>query len=192
MKDKLKIHIVTGNKNKLESARKRLEPYKIIVEQIKLDIIEPQSEDIKFVAEFKANQAFEKSGVPVLVSDTGWSIPALNGFPGPLMHYISDWFEAGDFLNLMQNKEDRTVVIENVAVYKDKDQIKTFVSKRTGRILSEARGEGVAIDRIATFRSDNKTIAECMTLGIPSFDEELTDSIWTQFGEWYNSTINQI
>ncbi len=105
---------------------------------------------------------------------------------------MSDWFEAVDFLNLMKDKEDRAVIIENVAVYKDKDQIKTFVSRRTGKILSEARGEGVAIDRIVTFRSDNKTSGECMELGISSFDEELMDSIWTQFGEWYSTNINQV
>lgn len=191
MKDDLKVHIVTGNKNKLESARKRLEPFRITVEQIKLEIIEPQSEDIKFVAEFKATQAFEKVGKPVLVSDTGWSIPALKGFPGPLMHYMTDWFEAEDFLNLMKGKEDRTIIIENIATYKDKDQIKTFTSKRIGKILFEAKGIGAPIDKVATFRSDNKTIGECMELGISSFDEELTDSIWTQFGEWYSTNINQ-
>lgn len=183
------LYIVTGNKNKFESAKKRLEPFNIEVEQVKLDIIEPQSEDIKFVAEFKANQAFEKVGKPVLVSDTGWSIPALKGFPGPLMHYMTDWFEAQDFLNLMRDKEDRTIIIENIATYKDGDQIKTFSSKRIGRILFEAKGIGAPIDKVVTFRSDNKTIGECMELGISSFDEELTDSIWTQFGEWYKPVI---
>lgn len=125
----------------------------------------------------------------MLVADTGWNIPALNGFPGPFMHYIAEWFTVDDLLNLMKPKDDRTILMENVAVFKDKDGIQIFSSNRLGKILLEAHGEGIPIDQIATFRQDNKTVSECVEGRISHFDENgvNNDSVWTQFGKWYTS-----
>lgn len=77
------IYLVTDNKRKYLSAQKLLKPFDIKINQKPLDIIEPQAENIKYIAESKASQAFEILQKPVLVSDSGVSIPALKGFPGP-------------------------------------------------------------------------------------------------------------
>ncbi|MBD3329485.1 hypothetical protein GF357_03260 [Candidatus Dojkabacteria bacterium] len=180
------IYHITGNKHKAESANKRLKPFNIQLKQKTLHLIEPQEEDITTVAESKAQQANRQIKRPVLVSDSGISIPALNGFPGPFMHYITKWLTASDLLNLMQNKTDRTIYFQNVAVYQDSQQQRAFKSERKGLILSKAEGKGIPLDQIVTFRKDYKTIAECENFGLSRFDSELKDSIWFQFGEWYN------
>lgn len=178
--------MVTGNKLKIDGARERLEPYSIQVIQEKLTIIEPQEESIQKVAEAKASQAFKLLNKPVLISDTGWNISSLNGFPGPFMHYINDWLTVDDLLNLTRDKSDRIVYIENVAVYRDEKIIKSFISKRKGKLLTEAYKNGRGIDQIVTFRSDNKSKAECQELGI-EYHEDDVKSIWTQFGEWFRT-----
>lgn len=181
------IYLVTGSISKFENAKKRLSPYGIEIEMKKVNLIEPQEDSIMKVAEYKIRQAFQSLNESVLITDTGWSIPALNGFPGPYMHYISDWFTLEDWINLLSTKNEDVVFLENVAVYKDSNLTKVFISRRKGSLLKEPRGEGLPIDRIATFREDRKTIAECNKLGIDSFDNNQDASIWTQFGQWYIS-----
>jgi non-canonical purine NTP pyrophosphatase (RdgB/HAM1 family) len=179
------VYLVTGNINKVKAAILMLKPFNIEIEQVKLDITEPQDENIAAVAEFKVNQAFEKLNKPVLITDTGWNFPALNGFPGPFMHYIQDWLNTNDLINLMKCKKDLTVIRESVAIYQDSTIKKVFHSKKFGHILLEPKGEGIPIDRLATFRKDEKTIAECLALNISSSDESGDESVWTQFGKWY-------
>lgn len=183
------LNIITSNKSKFKSARKRLKEFNIKLHHKDLDLIEPQADNVLTVAEYKSQQAFEILHQPVLVSDVGWSIPALNGFPGPFMHHIINWFDAGDFLNLMRDKKDRRISVENVIVYKDSKTLKAFLSKREGKILKQAKGKGIAIDRIVSFRKDNKSIAECIKSGISRFDTKFKDSVWTRFGEWFNKRV---
>ncbi len=183
-----KVFIATGSQDKFASAVNRLLPFKIKLIQKKLDIIEPQEEDIKKVTISKARQAYELLGKPVIVSDTGWSIPALKGFPGPFMHFITKWFTGEDLARLCKGIKNRTVIIENVAVYKDAIVEKCFISKRTGILVDIPKGKGVAIDQIASFRSDGKTIAQCQQHNLNRFDSNLLNSIWTQFGEWFTKS----
>jgi XTP/dITP diphosphohydrolase len=180
-----KIYFVTGNNNKFLSANRNLAVFSILLEQKSLPIIEMQNENIEQIAIDKVNQAFFILKRPVIVSDTGWSIASLNGFPGPFMHYISEWFTGNDLLQLLQNKQNRSVTMCDVLVYKDRNITKVFTMNREGNLLHELKGEGVAIDCIASFRADHKTIAECQALAIPFFDaNDQTDSVWHQFGQW--------
>ncbi len=180
--------MVTNNKDKFTSAVSRLAQFKIELIQKKLKIIEPQEENIKKVATSKARQAYELLRQPVIVSDTGWSIPALNGFPGPFMHFITKWFTGEDLARLCKGITKRTVIIENIAVYKDAKIEKCFISKREGVLVENPKGKGVAIDQLASFRSDGKTIAQCQVQNLNRFDSNLMNSIWTQFGEWFKLT----
>jgi len=181
-----KIIIATGNISKFLGAKEKLKPYKINIIMRNLNIIEPQEENIEKVAMYKVNAAYEIVKSPVIVSDTGWSIPGLNGFPGPFMHYISDWFSGSDLARLLEGVENRTVLMQNVASFRNDAGIKIFTSIRKGFLLDKPTGKGVAIDQLASFRSDGKSIAECNESNINRYDYEITDSIWTQFGTWYN------
>lgn len=87
------IWLATGNKRKMGEARLACERFDITVKQIKLDIEEIQATDPIVISEYKAERAFEQIKQPVTVTDTFWNIPALNGFPGPYMKYISEQTE---------------------------------------------------------------------------------------------------
>ncbi len=185
------LKIVTGNQGKFQSAVLYLSKYNIPAEQVKLSLIEPQGENLEEIAIFKAKQAFSILKEPVVVMDSVWSIPSLNGFPGPYMHSIMEWFTLEDLQNLMRNKTDKTIIIQNFACYMDEEQRKIFTRKLIGIIKDEPAGEGNIIDRVVSFRKDLKTIAQCDALNIPMADEDADSSQWEKLAIWLdNSKIN--
>lgn len=79
------ITLVTGNRGKLEEAR-RLVP--LPLEAISLDLPEIQSLDLAEVLRAKAEAAWSALGRPIVVEDTALELAALNGFPGPLVRWM--------------------------------------------------------------------------------------------------------
>lgn len=106
----MKINFVTGNSLKFEIAKRYFadldDSYELI--QLKLDTPEVQSVSAEDVARHSAVWAAREVGVPCIKMDVGFEINALNGFPGPFVRYVNDWLGVKDYLNLMQDKKDRT------------------------------------------------------------------------------------
>ncbi len=181
------FYYITGNKAKIASAQKYLAPFGIEFEVKKLDLLEPQSSSAEEISKFKAKQAFDILNAPVIVNDVEWSIPALNGFPGPYAHDIFEWLTPDDILNLMKEKEDRTLLFTTVMVYRSKDDEKVFKTERQGRLLKKRQGKAVTpsipVDEIMCFRDDDISFAECRVQNIPLFSAG-NDSIWEEAGKW--------
>lgn len=171
----------TGNPNKVNAAKKYLDPLNIEFTNQSVDVIEIQSSDIEEISKDKAKKAFEILQQPIFVNDTGWSIPSLNGFPGPFMAYIAKWFTAQDFLSLLSDKTNRKVLVTEVITFTDGESVKTFSQTREGMILTAPKGNGVSIDQVVTFRNDEKSVAECQNEGIKELRE---DPVWVEFGNW--------
>lgn len=130
-----KITFVTSNKNKFLTLKKKLRGFGICLEHADIDLQEPQLPTIKQVAEFKAKQALEILKKPVLVNDSGLTIPVLNDFPGPYTKYISEKIGNQGILDLLKSKSDRTAYLEQTFCYADFNQIKCFSDKVPGHIL---------------------------------------------------------
>lgn len=176
------ILYITSNQNKIITANRLLEPFGISIEGMKVDgIIEPQMEDIEEISKSKAQQAFNKIQKPLIVSDGSWIIPALNGFPGPYMAFINKWFTSQDFLNLMEKKENREIILRECVTYIDDKQLKTFIHDTKGLILEEESGQATAIDQIITFRGDKKSVAECENENLPRIPQ---NELWNEVGKW--------
>ncbi len=175
------IHYVTGNNTKFNYAKSFFDKKRIDLVQTKLDISEIQSSDPISIAESKANQAWKKIKEPLFVSDSYWMIPALNGFPGPYMKDINLWFTPQDFLNLMKDKKDRTIILKDTIFYIDNQGFKTFTNDYSGIILEKACGSKylTSIDAIASFSDSKKAIAEETSF---SFKEERI--AWNNFVDW--------
>jgi XTP/dITP diphosphohydrolase len=133
----MKINYVTGNKNKLRFANLMLNKFGIEVEQNELEIHEIQGENYLEISTKKAEEAFAKLHEPLFITDTSWEIPALSGFPGPYMKSISKWFKAGDWLNLMKDKNDRTINAIDTIVYVDKNLKKVFTANLNCEFATE-------------------------------------------------------
>ena len=120
------IQFATSNKEKMLIAQTVCAKFDIKVEQVSIDIDEIQSEDPIIIVQDKARRAYEGLSKPVVVSDDSWDIPALNGFPGPYMKSINEWFKPDDFLRLMSGIKNRTIIIHQFLAYYDGNTMKVF------------------------------------------------------------------
>ncbi len=175
------LKYITSNKEKIITARRNLEPLGIFFREHELELIEIQSESLVDIAIHKAKQAFEKLNTPLFISDHGWSISALNGFPGAYMKYMNNCLSSQDFLNLMQLHEDKTILKHEVICYIDDKQTKFFTAEIKGYFINEIRGEGLPAMRVVSLLSSGKTVAECTQKGINSYIE---NPIWNEFAIW--------
>jgi len=176
------LKYITSNVEKINTARRNLSPFGIEFEQQNLSIIEIQSDSLVDIATDKALKAFKKIHEPLFVSDHGWSIPALNGFPGPYMKYINQWFTSQDFLNLMSGHKDKRIIRHEVICYIDAKNVKQFKYDVNGMFVEKAKGQGYPAMRVVSFLPSGKTVAKCSNEGINSDDNNL---IWLQFAKWY-------
>jgi non-canonical purine NTP pyrophosphatase (RdgB/HAM1 family) len=176
------ILFATGNPIKVGEAKQGCEIFDVQVEQVKLDIDEIQSTDPIKISENKATQAFNAVNKPVVVTDTFWEIPALNGFPGAYMKDVVSWFDSSDFLNLLKSKNDKRIAFTETITYKDAKTTKTFSKKYWGTIVSPPRGIGNSIDNVAEF--DGVTLGERRAEG--GYSHKPEDYIWYDFAKWYS------
>jgi XTP/dITP diphosphohydrolase len=179
------LKFITTNEDKINSTIRNLRPYNIEFEILQLELKEIQSESIIDIAEDKADQAYEMIKEPLLISDHGWFIPALNGFPGAYMKYMNQWLEPQDFLALMKNKKDKSIIKQEVLCYKDAKHLKTFSAKLRGRFINKIYGEGLSAMRVVSLLPSGKSVAECIKENIDSYEN---NPIWEEFATWYKKT----
>jgi XTP/dITP diphosphohydrolase len=117
----------------------------------------------------------------LVINDAFWSIPSLNGFPGGYMKDIAYWFTAQDFISIMHNKEDRSVIITECVVYKDSKTLKVFSKNFIGQIRKIPKGKGNSIEQVAVF--NGKTLAEYHDTN--RFSEKPEDQVWYEFATWF-------
>jgi len=111
------IFFITGNTHKFQIAQKALAGAGIELIQKELETPEIQSTSVEEIASFSAKWAGDLLKEPVIVSDAGYYIEALNGFPGPFIKYINEWLSAEDILRLMDGKEHRKVIVKDCLAY---------------------------------------------------------------------------
>jgi XTP/dITP diphosphohydrolase len=173
----------TGNVTKLREATEACTPFGINIIHKKLDIDEIQSHDPLKIAAHKAKEAYSLVLKPMVINDSFWEIPALNGFPGGYMKDIIEWFTAEDFINLMQGKTDRRVCITECIVYKDATTEKLITKRFWGKIADKPYGKGNSIDQVAIF--NDMTLGEHHKLGRLVFEPK--DYIWNDFAKWFSN-----
>jgi XTP/dITP diphosphohydrolase len=129
------------------------------VTHVSLDIPEIRSDDVGVIARGKARYAFEQIHLPLIVDDTGFSIDALKGFPGPYAAYVLHSIGNTGILKLMEGKSDRHASFTTAIAYADKKGIKVFTGTISGNITNTPRGSGgFGYDPI--FDLNGRTLAE--------------------------------
>lgn len=179
----MKLIFVTGNSTKYTFAQHKLDPFQIELVQRNLDLEEIQSDSIEKVAQHKAVQAYNELKKPLIVSDHGWFIPALNGFPGAYMKYVNEWFKPRDFLNLMEPYEDRRVILKQVICFTNGRETKLFVHEAEGKILRVSKGSGLTSStKIISYSEDGKSISEVNSeTGKSAVDDSV---LWEELANW--------
>lgn len=175
---------ITANNDKIFFAKKGLLPQGITFETKALELIEIQSSSIEEITHHKAKQAFAILGTPVFVTDEGWSIPALNGFPGAYMKYMNEWLSPHDYLHLMESHSNKTIIKSVALCYADSKNTRCFTATYEGEFINSIQGNGFSAMRVVSMTSDGKSVAECIEQGINPFNDS---SFWKEFGMWYKN-----
>ena len=137
------VFFITGNNLKFQVAQKALADIGIDLIQKELDAPEIQSKSVEEIASFSAKWVCDLLGEPVILSDVGYHIEALNGFPGPFIKYINKWLSADDILRLMAGKENREVIVKDCLAYcKPGKKPVTFCDSARGAIANKKGGKG--------------------------------------------------
>ena len=102
-----KVVFLTGNKHKKEIAEAVLSLYGLEVETHDIDLEEIQETDIEKIAIWSAKQGAKRLNMPVIKTDVGFSIDALNSFPGAFGKYVFPQLGVDGLMRLMAGKENR-------------------------------------------------------------------------------------
>jgi XTP/dITP diphosphohydrolase len=110
------VKFVTTNPGKIHEAREYLDDP---VEQLDFDYPERQAEDLATVAAHGARAAYRHAGEPVIVDDSGLTIDALGGFPGPYSSYVEEKLGIERVWKLTKEESDRSASFRAVVAYCD-------------------------------------------------------------------------
>jgi XTP/dITP diphosphohydrolase len=182
-----KIYFSTGNERKIKEARAACDLFGIEVVTLELNFNEIQSHDPIAISAQKVEDAYRLADMlAIVIADTSWSIPSLNGFPGGYMKDINEWLSSSDFINLLSDKEDRSIILRESIVFKDEKEVKIFSKEYVGVMAISPRGSnGNSFDKVAEF--NGKTLAENHDEGQTSHKPE--DYIWYEFAKWFSEKV---
>ena len=180
-----KIIFITGNKHKLEIAKTVLNQHNIDVKNINLEVEETQDTDIEAIAIKSAIAAAKMLNKPVIKTDVGFEIEALNGFPGAFGKYVFNWLGTKGVLKLLENEKNRKPkAIEVLAYAEPNGYYKTFRMDSELTIRTSAKGTGSVMDQLMEIKGQKSNY------GNLSKKEKLdwwknTNNYFHEFSKWF-------
>lgn len=148
----------TKNENKLREVNEILGRN---LEQISVELFEPQGVNVEVVVREKAEDAFQKTGKFVLVEDTSLEFAAWNGLPGALIKWFLDTVGNEGILRMLANETNRKAVAKTAVGFFDGTQAHVFIGSVSGTIPETIRGTGgFGWDPIFVPEGSSKSFAE--------------------------------
>ncbi len=179
----------TGNPGKVDSLQDVLGSEFHVV-QIDLTLIEPQFDSVDAIAKDKARQAFEQAKEPIVVQDSGFVIPSLEGFPGPYTKYVLETIGVEGILKLVG--EDRYCFFHECLAYADESGIHLFQTQILGSLTRTVQGpakerESSALWRVFVPEYQCRTISEMSDAERVSWRQSRAiDHYGVQLARWLN------
>lgn len=156
----VEAYLLTGNSDKLKSARKAFKGKNAVLKQLGEDYPEIQASSSLEIARHTVKQAMEDYDKPVMREDHSMYLDAIPGFPGPYMSYFDQNTSAEKLLELLNGRE-RTGHFEISAVLGlASGNIKEYSFTVPIEIAEEIRGDERNWDRIMMLEGSGKTFAE--------------------------------
>ncbi|RNF12888.1 Inosine triphosphate pyrophosphatase family protein isoform 1 [Trypanosoma rangeli] len=135
------LTFVTGNDGKRKEVQACLEGY-VVVENIKLDLTEIQSNSVFEISRNKALRAYEIVKRPVLVEDTALHFDALGGLPGPYIKWFLESMSPVGLTKLLKGFDTRRAYALCVFTYcAGADMVLQFEGRCDGTIVESPRGK---------------------------------------------------
>jgi len=140
------ITLVTGNAKKLAEVAAILGAENI--QSVKLDLLEPQTMNLREIVTQKAIAAFAAVGGPVLVDDISVAVEGLRGFPGPFVKFWEQQVTWDHTLAELIPNEDssRRMKVVAMVAYKDASQEIVVEEVIEGHLRPRTEGEGWGFD----------------------------------------------
>jgi len=129
----------TKNENKLREINEILGRS---LEQVSVELFEPQGVKLEDVVSEKAKDAFHKTGKFVLIEDTSLEFIAWNGLPGALIKWFLDTIGNEGILKLLAGETNRKAIAKTAVGFFDGTQARVFIGEISGMILETVRGTG--------------------------------------------------
>jgi XTP/dITP diphosphohydrolase len=180
----MELIYATSSDVKFEIAASVLRDTGIRLIQNKIELPEIQSTSVEEVARFSCEWARDKLNCAVVVTDAGFYINALNGFPGPYVKYVNGWLTAEDIIRLLEGKKDRTVQIkECLAFCKMGCDPVVFLKTMHGVISKEIKSDkGSIIDQLVIPENCDFALSELSDDQVVPFWSKR--SAFNSFKEW--------
>ncbi len=181
-----KVIFLTGNKHKAEIARTVFSLYDIDVETQDINLEEIQETDITKIASWSARKGAQHLNKPVIKTDVGFSIDALNGFPGAFAKYVFPQLGVAGMLRLMNGQENRHAFSTEVLAFAKPDgTVRTWSTVRDLEIRTTPEGNGSTIDQIMVVTNEHT-----VSYGSLSHAEKMawwrnTPNYFHDFAKWY-------
>lgn len=131
--------LVTGNRGKLEEARRIVGPG---LEAVEVDLPEIQELDVRAVLEAKGEEAWRRLGRPLVVEETSFELEALNGFPGPLVKWMLEAVGAEGIARTALALGDARARARCSLLYRDGAGSRIAEGLVAGRVVLPPRGQG--------------------------------------------------
>lgn len=150
----------TVNASKVAEIKEIFSGFCAPVKFLKNEILEVLSNDITTVITAKAQDAYKKCRVPVIVEHGGLLIKHLNEFPGALSKPMWDLM-SDKICELIPSGADRSAIAISGVCYCDGKQSHVFIGETKGLIADKSAGSfGFQWDPIFIPEGDTRTYAE--------------------------------
>lgn len=135
----LRFALVTGNRGKLEEARRMVGPD---LEGVEIDLPEIQSLSLGEVLAAKGEEAWRHLGRPLVVEETGLELAALGGFPGPLVRWMLEAVGPEGIARTALALGDPRATARCALLYQDAERTVVAEGTTEGTLVLPPRGDG--------------------------------------------------
>jgi non-canonical purine NTP pyrophosphatase (RdgB/HAM1 family) len=128
---------------------------------VALDLPEIQSLDLLEVLHHKGEAARREVGGPVVVEETGLELPALGGFPGPLVKWMLQAIGPDGIARVALAEGDTTATARCALLYLDGEREVVAQGTTTGDLVLPGRGDhGFGWDPVFQPQGSERTYGE--------------------------------
>lgn len=160
----MELKFITSNPGKLAEAQEALGKLGFTVVPHKADVTEIQADTLEEVARHKAEQLLHVVEPPYFLEDAGFSVAALQDFPGVYSHYVFDTLGHAGILQLLEHAPEhgRGAYFQAVIAYVDTNkEIHLFSGQVDGQVALLPMGTGgFGFDPIFVPDGETRTFAE--------------------------------